>query len=234
MPKLVKPLRVFIAEDHELTRNGLVYSFKELSDFEVVGIAQNGEAAVSGVDANRPDVVLMDIGLPVIDGIEATQRIKAAHPDIRIVMLSSRQEDAEILAALSAGADGYCVKDIATERLIQVIQMVGEGAFWLDPAVAKSVLGVVRSRLPQSRNASDFQRSNLGTGRMSELTERELDVLSELVEGRNNKEISENLEITVNTVKAHVANIIQKMSVDDRTQAALKALREGIMTQQRR
>jgi DNA-binding NarL/FixJ family response regulator len=223
-------LRILIAEDHELTRNGLKYSFKELSNYEVVGDAQDGEAVVGLVDRLHPDVVLMDIGLPVLDGIEATQRIKAAHPTVKVVMLTSRQKESEILAALAAGADAYCMKDIATERLIQVIQMVGEGAFWLDPSIAGNVMNLVRPRLPQGKN-SDYARP--GQSRPADLTDREMEVLSLLVEGKNNKEIAEQLEITVNTVKAHVASIIQKMAVDDRTQAALKALREGIITQPR-
>jgi DNA-binding NarL/FixJ family response regulator len=225
-----KALRILIAEDHELTRNGLIYSFKELSDFEIVGDAQNGEAALSMVDRLHPNVVLMDIGLPVMDGIEVTQRLKAKYPEIRVIMLTSRQQENEVLAALAAGADAYCLKDIATERLIQVIQMVGEGAFWLDPSIARSVLNIIRPRLPHTKTG-EFPRHGGTQYRGSDLTDREMEVLSLLVEGKNNKEISERLEITVNTVKAHVASIIQKMAVDDRTQAALKALREGLLTQ---
>ncbi len=222
-------MKVLIVEDHELARNGLVYALKELSEFEIAGEASNGENAITMIGERRPDVVLMDIGLPVMDGIEVTQRIKEQFPEIKVVMLTSRQEQNEILGALAAGADAYCMKDISTDRLIQVIEMVSDGAFWLDPSVAKSVMGIVRPKLPQTGKAELFQATRQPQRYRMELTEREMEVLAQLVEGKNNKEIAELLEITVNTVKAHVASIIQKMAVDDRTQAALKALREGLV-----
>lgn len=219
-----KPIQLLIVEDYELSRNGLLFGFKGESRFEVVGEATNGDEALQLAQSARPDVVLMDIAMPVMDGIEATQQIKAKLPDVKIIMLTSRQENDEVYTSLAAGADAYCMKDISTERLMQVIEMVVDGVFWLDPTIAKLVLNSLRLKLPQpGKPGMTRQRYRV------ELTDREKEVLELLVDGKNNKDISEQLHISVNTAKAHVSSIMQKLSVDDRTQAAVKALREGII-----
>src|SRR5690606_16442923 len=194
-----------------------------------VGEAENGEEAVAAVSRLNPDIVLMDIGMPVMNGITATQQIKARFPDTRVVMLTSHANPEEIFASLSAGADAYCMKDIKVERLAQVLDMVLEGAVWLDPAIA----GMVIQALPSGNGEAvgEGSRENLPGRRRynTELTEREREVLELIVQGKSNKEIAQILNVTTHTAKAHVGNIIQKLAVDDRTQVAVKALQEGMV-----
>lgn len=223
-------IKVLIVDDHELTRNGLIFGFKTAEvSIEVVAQAKNGEEAVKFAKANMPDVVLMDIAMPIMDGIDATQAIKVSNPDIKIIVLTSKQDENEVYAALAAGADAYCMKDISTDRLIQIIDMVLDGGFWLDPAIASLVLASLRLKMPQTGKQGQIRQSY-----RLELTDREKEVLELLVESKNNKEIAEILNVSVHTAKAHVANIIQKLAVDDRTEAAVKALREGLITRDRR
>jgi DNA-binding NarL/FixJ family response regulator len=168
----------------------------------------------------------MDINMPILDGIEATRQIKAKLPQIKVIMLTSHDAGDEVYASLAAGADAYCLKDIKLERLIQVIEMVNEGALWLDPAIAQMVVKALPLNLPERlKTPSSSNRNHYNL----ELTERESEVLGKIVEGKSNKEIADALFITIHTVKAHVANIISKLAVDDRTQAAVKALRDGLV-----
>lgn len=230
-PSPVTPIRVLIVEDHELARFGLSMALSEHPSFTVLGEAENGRQGVELARSKQPDVVLMDIGMPVMDGIQATQAIKQTNPGIRIIMLTSISQNEEVLAALSAGADAYCMKDIRLDRLHQVIEMVMDGSLWLDPAVAR----VVMQALPRTQTESTpgDSAANPATANRrrynTELTERELEVLRLIVAGKSNKEIAQTLNITNHTAKAHVGNIIQKLSVDDRTQVAVKALRDGLI-----
>lgn len=228
-------IRLLIVEDHELARFGLSMALAERPDVTVVGEAQNGEEGVQLTLTEKPDIVLMDIGMPVMDGITATQQIKAKLPDVKVVILTSISNAEEVLASLAAGADAYCMKDIKIDRLHQVLEMVLDGALWLDPAIARLV---VRS-LPATSGAE----SGVGSGGAvsgepgssprkrynTELTEREQEVLHLIVEGKSNKEIALALKVSSHTAKAHVANIIQKLAVDDRTQVAVKALKGGLV-----
>lgn len=212
-------------DDHELTRNGLLFGFKTAeAHFDVVGQAGNGEEAVQLAKIHNPDIVLMDISMPVMDGIDSTRAIKASLPETKVIMLTSRQEENEIYAALAAGADAYCMKDISTDRLLQVINMVLDGGFYLDPAIAGLVLDSLRLKMLHTAKQGQSRQSY-----RVELTEREKEVLELIVESKNNKEIAEILGVSVHTAKAHVANIIQKLAVDDRTEAAVKAMREGLV-----
>lgn len=221
---LAKPLRIVIAEDHELSRNGLSFALQKKTSMQIVGEAERGDTAVELALKEQPDIVLMDIGMPVMDGIEATHRIKQQFPHIKVVMLTSHEGGEEVYAALAAGAEAYCKKDIKMERLIQVLEMVADGSVWLDPAIAKMVMQSLPLNLPERlKSPQPRQKYNV------ELTERELEVLELIVAGKSNKEISMALNITIHTVKAHVCNIIQKLAVDDRTQAAVKALRDGLV-----
>ena len=219
------PISILIAEDHELARRGLSATLDERDTLTVTAEAENGEEAVRLAFDRHPEVILMDIGMPILDGISATQRIKAAHPEIKVIMLTSHQEGDEVYAALAAGADAYCMKDIRIDRLCQVIEMVMDGAIWLDPAIARLVMQTLPIKLPERLKSGNPTRQKYNTI----LTERELEVLRLIVDGKNNKEISEQLNITIHTAKAHVCNIIQKLAVDDRTQAAVKALRDGLL-----
>jgi DNA-binding NarL/FixJ family response regulator len=223
-----EPIRVLIVDDHELTRNGLLFGFKTAqAPLDVVGQAGNGQEALQLAQKHQPDLVLMDISMPVMDGIDATRAVKAACPQIKVIILTSRHDENEIYAALAAGADAYTMKDVTTDRLLQIIEMVLDGGFWLDPAIAALVLDSLRLKLPQTAK----QGPNRQSYRVL-LTEREKEVLALIVDSKNNREIAEILKVSIHTAKAHVANIIQKLAVDDRTEAAVKALREGWVTKQ--
>ncbi|MCA9842298.1 MAG: response regulator transcription factor [Cyanobacteria bacterium HKST-UBA03] len=235
-----KPLRVVVVEDHELSRNGIVVSLEQkCPDLQVVGTAEQGDQACQCIADTCPDVVLMDIGLPVMDGITATRHLKQAQPEVKVIMLTSHDDQREVLAAFAAGAEEYCKKDIKTERLIQVIQMVADGALWIDPAIAQTVLDVLgvagvaggMAKGGPSSQASSASFSACGDDEKPPvpLTDREVEILQAIVEGMNNQDIATYLNITVHTVKVHVRNIIDKLSVSDRTQAAVKGLRYGIV-----
>jgi DNA-binding NarL/FixJ family response regulator len=215
-------LRVVIVEDHELARIGLSMTLTERGTITVVGEADDGKKGVELVLKLKPDVVLMDIGMPVMNGITATQEIKAKLPETKVVMLTSMNNSEEVLASLSAGADAYCMKEIKIERLQQVLDMVMEGAIWLDPSIARLVMQSLPGNA-QPAHSQTKRRYN------TQLTEREQEVLKLIVAGKSNKEIAQALDVTGHTAKAHVANIIQKLSVDDRTQVAVKALKEGLI-----
>ncbi|OGI01076.1 MAG: hypothetical protein A2104_05460, partial [Candidatus Melainabacteria bacterium GWF2_32_7] len=190
----------------------------------------DGEKAVELTKDCNPDVILMDIGLPLMDGIEATQKIKDANLGSRIIMFTSRDSEQDVFAALGAGADAYIMKGASPEQLISAIRAVNEGTAWLDPAIAKIVLrNVTQNKLSQQDNSQNINKKSTKTGFSANLTERELEVLGLIVEGLTNPQIAERLFITRATAKAHVHSILQKMCVDDRTQAAVTAMREGLV-----
>lgn len=218
-------LKVLIVEDHELARYGLTLALEDKGTFEIVGEAENGDQAIRLAMAHKPDIILMDIGMPVMDGITATQRIKEHLPGTKVVMLTSRKENEEVYASLAAGADAYCMKDIKIDRLCQVLEMVMDGAIWLDPAIARLVMQTIPGSTSYEASKPITSRKQYNT----ELTEREQEVLKLIVAGKSNKEIAGILSITTHTAKAHVCNIIQKLAVDDRTQVAVKALRDGLI-----
>lgn len=217
--------RVLIVEDHQMTLVGLRMLLERNSDIEVVGEAVNGADAVQKAGSGNPEVILMDIGLPEMDGIEATQRIKKDHPGIRVIMLTSKDNERDVFAALAAGADAYCMKGISIESLTSAIEAVREGTAWLDPAVARMVLGRFQGSAPLSENS--LPGPSEAALADCPLTSRELEVLKLIVDGLSNPEIAERLTITKATAKAHVHSILQKLCVDDRTQAAVLAMRQG-------
>jgi DNA-binding NarL/FixJ family response regulator len=211
-------IRVLIVDDHELVRFGLQTAMAGVEDIEVCGLAADGESAVHRAQSMRPDVVLMDIGLPRIDGIEASNRIKQKLPHIKILILTSYEREQDVLAAFAAGADGYCLKTISPEGLAGAIRAVNNGAAWLDPAVADTVL---------RGHPTPGKSGNTQPRRMS-LSQREYEVLALVVEGLSNTAIAERLRLSPQTIKTHVRHIMEKLAVSDRTQAAVKALREGL------
>jgi DNA-binding NarL/FixJ family response regulator len=219
--------RVLIVEDHQMTLVGLKMLLEKNNSVDVVGEAVNGLEAVQLASNTQPDVILMDIGLPEMDGIEATQKIKRAHPGVRIIMLTSKDNEQDVFASLSAGADAYCMKGISIESLTSAIDAVKEGTAWLDPGVARMVLGRFQGSAPLLPEQSAGQDEPVWED--CPLTARELEVLKLIVDGLSNPEIAERLTITKATAKAHVHSILQKLCVDDRTQAAVLAMRQGFV-----
>lgn len=218
-------INVLIVEDHALTRFGLKTALEAHESFGEVYEAENGERCIEAIIKFKPDLVIMDLGLPGINGIEATRQIKSFDEKIRVLVLTSHKNEDEVWDALSAGANAYCMKDIEPEKLIRVIESVYEGAAWLDPAIADTILKTIaKNKAPKpSLEETDENREKI------QLTDRELDVLRLIVDGYSNQEISEKLIVSIHTAKAHVCNILQKLSVEDRTQAAIKALKDGIV-----
>ena len=166
----------------------------------------------------------MDLGLPGMNGIEATGRIKKDNPDLKIIILTSHEREEEVLASLGSGANAYCLKDIEPCALVNVIREVAKGACWLDPVIAKVALKL----FPKPESSMITTNSHMFDAR-SQLTERELEVLRLLVKGKSNTEIAKDLIVSVHTAKAHVCSILQKLCVDDRVQAAVKAVKENIV-----
>lgn len=210
-------MRILIVEDDPLMQLGLEQALQEQPEFEIVGIAEDGYLGVQKALELKPDLVVMDIGLPRLDGIAATQQIKEELPQIHIVMLTSHTLSTEVIAALSSGADAYCVKGASLDRLLAAIEAAKEGATYLDPQIARVVLDNLKTPAPKvSEN-------------LASLSEREMDVLKLIVEGKSNNEIAEDLYLSINTIKTHVRGIMNKLSVDDRVKAAVIALRSGLV-----
>lgn len=211
---------LLIIEDHELTRFGLKTTFEDVDYIEVIYEASTGEDAVEIFKNNKIDLVIMDLGLPKMNGIETTQAIHSINPDAKIIILTSHNDEKEVLNSLKAGANAYCSKEINLQRLVQVVQSVSEGAAWFDPSIANIVL--------QATSSSKFD-DKISNYKDYDLTAREAQILKLMTEGFSNMEIAQHLVISVNTTKAHVASILQKLEVDDRLQAALKALKYKIV-----
>lgn len=226
MNKASNKIRIILVEDHTLTRFGLKTAFGEAKEIEVIGEAETGEEGIAVTKELKPDIVLMDLGLPGINGIEATQKIKAENENIKVIILTSHNNEEEVWAALGSGANAYCLKDIEPERLIHVVESIQDGAAWLDPAIADIILKGISSRPIKKIQSVSFSEHSSDK---AQLTERELEVLKLLVEGNSNAEIAKNLVVSIHTAKAHVCSILQKLSVDDRTQAAIKALKDGLV-----
>lgn len=232
-------IRIVLVEDHLLTRIGLKTVIERIADFQIVGEAENGEIAVRKVEELKPDVVLMDVGMPVMDGIEAARTIMERVKDVEIVMLTSHDNERDIFASLAAGASGYCLKDVEPERLYSAIRSVSSGDVWLDSSIANKVLKTYNAPAavstgfftPQERTATDAATSaKIEYPALPEpLSPRELEVLALLVDGLSNQEIADRLIISLATAKTHVRNILNKLSVDDRTQAAVQAMRRGLV-----
>jgi NarL family two-component system response regulator LiaR len=212
----VTAIRVLIADDHEVVRQGLRTFLSLQDEVEVVGDVADGAAAVAAVAAERPDVVLMDLVMPGVDGVEAIRRIAAEHPGTRVIALTSFLDDDKVLPAIRAGAAGYLLKDVGPADLVKGIRTVYGGEALLHPAVAARLMEEVAGA-PEPERAAD------------PLTAREREVLAEIVRGHANKRIALELGISEATVKIHVSSVLHKLGVTDRTQAALRAVREGLV-----
>jgi DNA-binding NarL/FixJ family response regulator len=220
-------VNVAIIEDHEFTRMGLKLSLEQIPGIKIVGEAADGVEGVQLVKDLQPSVVLMDIELPTLDGIEATRQIKEAAPDVRVIMLTSHNNDQAIFAALGAGANGYCLKTITAQQLATVIRMVVDGAAWLDPGIAHRVLSAYAS---SGKHSVVPQKTNSRTkGENPSLSPRETEVLRLVADGFSNQKIAEHLGLGLETVKTHMRHIMEKLTVSDRTEAAVKAMKQGLM-----
>jgi len=219
-----KGISVYIVEDYKLTRVGLKAMINEFDNISVVGEAEDAYSGIDEIKLMRPDVVLMDLGLPGMNGIEATQKIKEILPGTKVIILTSHDRGEEVIAALGSGANGYCLKDVSADTLAEVIRTASTGACWLDGAVANMAL-----KLFPRPETTDILNSKANGDIRAQLTERELEVLKHLVEGKSNTEIAKELIVSVHTAKAHVCSILQKLCVDDRVQAAVKAVKENIV-----
>ncbi len=241
-------ISVVLIEDHDLSRIGLCAALKQYSDIEIVNNAANGEDGFKKVTTHQPDVALVDIGLPDIDGIEVAQKLKqyqAENSDFntKILMLTMHDSEDSVMAAFAAGADSYSLKDVSMDNLVEAIRTTHEGNAWIDPAIARIVLKQAQSTkgtsVPVAENIPQAEDDTQAITAVAEeyqqlietypLTDRELEVLELIVAGCSNAEISAKLYITVGTVKTHVCHILNKLCADDRTQAAVRALRAGLV-----
>lgn len=217
---------VLLVEDHELFRMGLSMLLSKEESINLVAEASDGLDGVKKARDFEPNVILMDIGLPDMDGIEATQRIKDFLPDSKVLIITSRNTESDVFEAFKAGADGYIMKGASPEQTITAIKSVYEGVGWIDPAIAKLVFSALRNpreNLSTVNSTINSNKNNYG------LTDRELDVLALMVEGLSNPQIAEKLFITRATAKAHVHSILQKLCASTRTQATVVAMKEGLV-----
>ena len=246
-------INVVLIEDHDLSRIGLCAALKQYQDIEVVDNAANGNDGLNKIKTYQPDVALVDIGLPDIDGIEVTQKLRdyqQENPDFstKVLMLTMHDSEDSVMAAFAAGADSYSLKDVSMDNLVQAIRNTHEGNAWIDPAIARIVLKqaqntkVATSNLEVTPDDTSLQTVEDDTQAITAvadeyqqlietypLTDRELEVLELIVAGCSNAEIAKKLYITVGTVKTHVCHILNKLCADDRTQAAVRALRAGLV-----
>ncbi len=213
---MTNPITILIVDDHEVVRNGIRAYLETLPELQVVGEAASGEEAIKLVGDLIPDVVLMDLIMPGMDGIETTREVKKISPRTQVVVLTSYHEDEHIFPALKAGAISYVLKDMKMEKLAETIQRAVHNEVTLHPLVAARVLSNLRG---ESEDESFY----------ADLTERELEVLKLIAKGLSNSQIAEQLVITENTVKGHVSNILSKLHLADRTQVAVYAWQKGIV-----
>jgi two-component system, NarL family, response regulator LiaR len=235
---LEKPIRIAIVEDHELTRIGLEAALQRRDGIEVVGDAANGYQGLQLLQTTKPDLAIVDIGLPDIDGIEMVRlwREKQGKNPLptKILMLTMHKSEDSVMAAFAAGADAYCMKDINMDKLEEAIRSTHEGNPWIDPTIASIVLQQLRKNSPAADKKNTIQIKGL-EGDYADivgsagLTDREIEILQLIVRGGSNGEIAEQLFVTVGTVKTHVRHILNKLCVDDRTHAAVLALRAGLI-----
>ena len=212
---MTSSIRVLVADDHAIVRKGIRALLATEPDIEVVGEAENGREAVTEAEKLQPDVILMDLVMPEMDGIEAIRRITARQPEARILVLTSFAADDKVFPAIKAGALGYLLKDSGPEELVQAIHQVYLGESSLHPTIARKLL-------------QELSRPSERPPTPEPLTEREVEVLRLVARGRSNREIADQLVISEATVRTHVSNILSKLHLASRTQAALYALREGL------
>ena len=238
----MRAIRIAIVEDHSLTRTGIRSSLNEQQDISVVGEAETGVAGLKLIQKTKPDLAIVDIGLPDIDGIEVVQRFRTALPpeldvSTRFIILTSYTQERMVLAAFAAGADSYCVKNTKFELLLEAIRTTFEGQSWIDPAIARIVLKHARQAASLSSVASEPQTVTINALDSEQatileadpLTNKELEVLELMVQGYTNNQIASQLYMSLGTVKVHIRSILSKLCASDRTQAAVLAMRAGLI-----
>ena len=216
-----EPIRLLLVDDQRLMREGLRILLELESGLEIVGEAGTGQAALQAYETLQPDVVLMDVSMPGMDGVEATWRLRERWPDARIVILTTFDDDEYVFEGLRAGAQGYLLKDVSGHELAEAVRTVAAGGALIEPSVARKVVAEFARMAPPAR-ASD-------TGLPEPLSEREREILKLVAQGLNNREIATRLNLAQGTVKNYVTTILQKLGVRDRTQAALRARELGLL-----
>jgi DNA-binding NarL/FixJ family response regulator len=216
-------VRVLLADDQSLFREALAALLSVRDDVEVVGVAADGDEAIRRCEELRPDVVLMDLHMPVLGGVAATKRLRVARPEVRVLVLTTFDEDDDVFAALRAGAVGYLLKDVSADRLAEAVHASARGESVLQPSVAAKVVArvaAIRDDAPPARSAQPLAVP---------LSDRELEILGHLAEGCSNREIAQRVFLAEGTVKNHVTNVLLKLGARDRTQAALRARALGLL-----
>lgn len=220
-------IKILIVEDHNLTRKGIVYGLKKYPNIEIIGEASDGLEGLEIFKSCSPDVVLMDIALPITNGISLTKTFKELDPTIKVIMLTSYNDKEKVFGAFAAGADAYCMKDVKLPSLNKIIEIVKDGGLWLDPQIAHIVIKMLDIISKNTCELTNVDKKDSVT--TFDLTAREKEILKMIADGKNNRDIADELFLSVYTVKNHVSSIIGKLAVDDRTQAAILALKEGLI-----
>lgn len=216
-------MKILLAEDYQHTRKTTAYGLKSIIKDAEIFEADNGLSALNFIKTgNKADIILMDISMPVMNGIDAAKQIKEIDNNIKIIMLTSFSEEKLVYSSFKSGANAYCLKSIKTIELVNVINSVLNGAIWIDPAIAQYILQIFHTEnihnIIKEKNADNF-----------DLTAREKDILKQIAMGKSNKDIAQELCLSIHTVKNHLKNILQKLSVQDRTQAAIMAIKENLV-----
>lgn len=219
-------IRILIADDHRVVREGLAAILKSRSDMDVVGEATNGFEVIEKAKALKPDVILMDISMPQMNGVEATRAIRTLSPEIGIVVLTMHEDDATIFDLVRTGVHGYLLKDSDSSEVIKAIQSIYKGESMIHPSIARKILGEFSQLGREEIKRSPRPAYNLSA--------REVDILRRVAKGKTNKEIASELQLSEKTIKNHVRNIFHKMGVYDRTEAAIKGIQEGIIDLEQR
>lgn len=222
MPEKNAKIRVLIADDHSLFRNGLKKILELEQDIAVCGEAKDGKEVVEKVDLLTPDVVLLDINMPVLNGVDATKEIKANYEDVKVIILTIHADEEYLFETVKGGASGFLLKDVETPTLLQAIREVSGGKSYIHPSITPKLLGEFNRLASQTKD-------NNSPGSDYELTKREKEILELMAKGLTNKKISIHLYISEKTVKNHVSNVLRKLDVSDRTQAVVTAVKLGLV-----
>ena len=226
MTEPTNPVRVMVVDDQQLMRDGISSLLSIQENIEVIGAAANGQEAIEQALIEQPDVILMDVRMPVMDGVTATRQIRYQLPTCQVLMLTTFDDEEYIVKALVAGASGYLLKDIPAQDLAKAIQLAHRGIYQLEPSIVGKLVGAIDDIAPKTLPASDKSPSQ----QLDKLTEREVEVLRLIATGATNREIAEELVISEGTVKNHVSNILSRLGLRDRTQAAIYARERHLLS----